>query len=110
MEFAACVEIVPRPKAVRAADADVELVPPLATDMGVVIVTVGLPKAFNEAADASTPVAKVVPSVTDAVMVPISTPRPSVSDIDCYLQPCSAETLACLRSRRFALRRSNRDA
>ena len=49
MEFAACVEMVPKPKAVRAADADVELVPPFATDMGVVIVTVGLPKAFNEA-------------------------------------------------------------
>ena len=109
MEFAACVEMVPKPKAVRAADADVELVPPLATDMGVVIVTVGLPKAFNEAADASTPVAKVVPSVTDAVMVPI-TPRPSVNDIDYFPRPDSAETLACLPSRRFARRRSNRVA
>ena len=63
------------PNAVLAADAEVELVPPFASDMGVATVTVGLPKAFSEAADTSTPVANEVPSVTVAVIVPI-TPRP----------------------------------
>ena len=38
---ASCTAIDPNPNAVRAADADVLLVPPFATEMGVAMVTVG---------------------------------------------------------------------
>ena len=65
------VAIVPRPKAVLAADAEVELVPPLASDMGVDMVTVGLAIKFKVGGLNSTPVATVAPSVTVAVIVPM---------------------------------------
>jgi hypothetical protein len=78
------------PNAVRAALAEVELVPPLAIEIGVVMVTVGFAMEFIRVGVNSTPVATVSPSVTVAVIVPI-TRRPSVIDIDWFLRPIRAE-------------------
>jgi hypothetical protein len=53
---------------VRAAPAEVALVPPFPIAMGVATVTVGSPSSFRFAAVGSTPVANVKPLVTDAVI------------------------------------------
>ena len=78
--------MVPNPSAVLAAEAEEEFVPPFATDIGVVIDTDGFPSAFKELALISTPVANEVPSVTVAVIVPI-TQCPSEIDIAKFLLP-----------------------
>ena len=91
-ELDAWVDIVPSPSAVLAALAEVELVPPLATDIGVVMVTVGFTMEFSVDGSRTTPVATVAPSVTVAVIVPI-TPRPLMFYTDCYPQPSNVGRL-----------------